>query len=52
MSLQNLQQENLTLLTTKIMESMAKEMKMIQLLSLKQRLLNKIFVTIQIHIFL
>ena len=48
MNLHNLQQENGTLLMTKIMDNMAKEMKMIQLLSLKQRLLNHA----QIHIFL
>ena len=40
-----LQQENGALL-------MVKEMKMIQLLSLKQKLLIQIFVIIQMHIFL
>ena len=40
-----LQQENGALL-------MVKEMKMIQLLSLKHKLLNQIFVIIQMHIFL
>ena len=45
MNLQNLQQENGTrkLLMTKIIDNTAKEMKMTQLLSLKQKLLNQIF---------
>ena len=46
MNLQNLQQENGTLLMTKIMDNMVKEMKMTQPLSLKQKLLNQIFVII------
>ena len=41
MNLQNLQQENGTLLMTKIMDNMAKEMKMIQPLNLKQKPLNQ-----------
>ena len=52
MNLQNLQQENSTLLMTKIIENMVKEMKMIQPLSLKQKSLNHSFVITQIHIFL
>ena len=52
MNLQNLQQENDTLLMVKSMGNMAKEMKMTQLLSLKQKLLNQIFVIIRMHIFL
>ena len=52
MNLRNLQQKNGTLLMTKIMDNMVKEMKMIQLLSLKQTLLNQIFVITQMHIFL
>ena len=52
MNLQNLQQENDTLLMPKTMENMVKEMKMIQPLNLKQKLLNQIFVIIQMHIFL
>ena len=42
MNLQNLQQENSTLLMTKIMDNMAEEMKMIQPLHLKQKSLNQI----------
>ena len=52
MNLQNLQQENGTLLMTKIMDNMAEEMKMIQPLNLKQKPLNQIFVNTQMHIFL
>ena len=52
MNNQNLQQENGTILMIKIMPNMAEEMKMIQLLNLKQKSLNQIFVIIQIHIFL
>ena len=42
MNLQNLQQENGTLLRTKIMDNIAEEIKMIQPLSLKQKSLNQI----------
>ena len=52
MNLQNLQQENGTLLMTKIMDNMAEEMKLIQPLSLKQKSLNQIFVITQMHLFL
>ena len=53
MNLQDLQQENGTLLMIKIMENMANEMKiMIQPLNLKQNLLNLLFVINQMHIFL
>ena len=52
MNLQNLQQENDTLLMTKIMDNMEEEMKMIQPLNLRQKLLNQIFVIAQMHIFL
>ena len=44
--------ENGTLLTTKIMDNMAEEMKMIQLLNLNQKSFNQIFVITQMHIFL
>ena len=40
MNLQNLQQENGTLLMTKIMDNMVKEMKMTQLLSLKTKVIK------------
>ena len=52
MNLQNFQRENGTLLMTKTMDNMAKEMKMIQTLSLTQKLLNQIFVITRMHIFL
>ena len=52
MNPQNLQQENGRLLTIKIMDNMAEEMKMIRLLNLKQKSLNQIFVITQVHIFL
>ena len=52
MNLQNLQQENSTLLTTKIMDNMAEEMKMIQPLNLKQKSLNQIFVITHVPILL
>ena len=52
MNLQNLQQENGTFLMTKTTDSMAMEMKMVHLLSLRQKLLNQIFVITQMHIFL
>ena len=52
MNLQNLQQENDTLLMTKTIDNMSVEVKMVQLLNLKQKSLNKIFVIIQMHIFL
>ena len=50
LNLQNLQQGNGTLLMTKITENMAKGMKMIQPLSLKQKSLNYSFVITQMHI--
>ena len=40
------------LFMTKITQNMVKEMKMIQALNLKQKLLNQVFVTIQMYIFL
>ena len=52
MNLRNLQQENGTLLRSKIMDNMAKEMKIMQPLNLKQKSLNQIFVITQMHIFL
>ena len=52
MNLQNLQHKNGTLLGTKIMDNMAKEMKIMQPLNLKQKSLNQIFVITQMHIFL
>ena len=51
MNLQNLQQENDTLLMTKIMDNMAEEMKMIQPLNLKQKSLKQTFVITQMYIF-
>ena len=52
MNLQNLQQENDTLLITKIMENIAEEMKIMQPLNLIQKSLNQIFVITQMQIFL
>ena len=52
MNLQNLQQENGILLMIKIMDNMVEETKMMQPLNLKQKSLNQIFVTTQMHIFL
>ena len=52
MNLYNLQQENGTLLMTKTMDNMAKEMKMTQPLNLKQKSLNQISLITQMHIFL
>ena len=48
----NLQQENGTLLMTKITDNMAEEMKIIQPLNLKQKSLSQIFVITQMLIFL
>ena len=44
--------KNGTSLMIKTMDNMEKEMKMIQLLNLIQKLLKQIFVTSQMHIFL
>ena len=52
MSLHNLQQENGMLLMIKITQNMVNEVKMIQALNLKHKLLNQIFVIIQMHVFL
>ena len=52
MNLQNLQQENGTLLMTKIIDNKAGEMNMFQPLNLKQKSLNQIFVITQMHAFL
>ena len=52
MNLQNLQQENDTLLMIKTMDNMAEEMKIIQPLNLRQKLLNQIYVITQMHIIL
>ena len=52
MNLRNLQQENDTSLMAKIMYNMAMEMKMVQPLNFKQKLLSQIFVITQIHIYL
>ena len=51
-NLQNLQQENGTVLMTKIMDNKAEEMKMMQPLNFIQKSLNQIFVITQMHIFL
>ena len=52
MNLQNLQQENGTLLMTRIMNNMVEEMKMIQPLNLKEKSLIQIFVITQMNKFL
>ena len=52
MNLQNLQQENGTLLMIKIMDNMSEEIKMIQPLNPKQKSLNQMFVITQMHMFL
>ena len=52
MNLQNLQQENGMLSMIKIIQTMVKEVKMVQPLNLKPKLLNQIFVIIETHIFL
>ena len=52
MNLQILQQQNGTLLTTKITDNIEEEIKVIQLLNLRQKLLNQIFAITQMHIFL
>ena len=52
-NLPNLQQENGTLLMTKIMDNMAEEIKMKMIHpNLKQKSLNQIFVITLMHIFL
>ena len=51
-NLQNLQQENGMFSMIKIIQTMVKEMKIVQPLNLKPKLLNQIFVIIQTHIFL
>ena len=48
----NLQQENGMLSMIKIIQTMVKEVKMVQPLDLKPKLLNQIFVIIETHIFL
>ena len=48
----NNESSKFTLLMTKIMDNMAKEIKMIEPLNLKQKSLNQIFVITQMHIFL
>ena len=52
MNLKNLQQGNDMLLMIKIIKSTVEEMKILQPLKLKLRLLNQLFVIIQAHIFL
>ena len=52
MSLQNLEQENSILSMIKITQTMVKEIKVVQPLNLKSKLLNQVFVIIHIHIFL
>ena len=52
MNLQNLEQENGTLLMIKIMDDMAMEMQIIQPLNLRQKSSKQVFVIIQMHIFL
>ena len=51
-NIQNLQQENGMLLMIKTTETMVKEMKIMQPLSFKPKLLHQIFGTIQTHTFL
>ena len=50
MNLHILQQENGTLLMTKIMDNMAEGMKMMQPLNLKKKSLKQIFVITQMHL--
>ena len=50
MNLENIQQKNDTLSMIRIKDKMIEEMKIIQPLSLKQKLLNQIFVITQMHI--
>ena len=52
MNLQDLQQESSMSIMIKAKQNMVKEMKTIQALSLKQKLLSQVFVIIQMHIFL
>ena len=52
MNIQNLQQENGTLLMTKIMDNMTEEMKMMQPLNSKQKSLSHFCVAIQMLMFL
>ena len=52
MNLQNLQQENGTLLMIKIMDNMAEGMKMIQSLNFREKILHQIFVINRMHIFM
>ena len=52
MNIQNLQQENGLLLMTKIMENMVKKMKVVQPLSLRQKLLNHFCVITQMLMWL
>ena len=52
MNFQSLQQESGMSLMIKIIHNMLKEIKMIQALNLKQKLLNQFFVIIQMYIFL
>ena len=51
MNLQNLEQENGILSMIKITQTMVKEIKVVQPLNLKSKLLNQVFVIIHIHIF-
>ena len=52
MNLQNLEQANGILSMIKITQTMVKEIKVVQPLNLKSKLLNQVFVIIHIHIFL
>ena len=52
MNLQNLEQENGILSMIKITQTMVKEIKVVQPLNLKSKLLNQVFVIIHIRIFL
>ena len=52
MNLQNLEQENGILSMIKITQTMVKEIKVVQPLNLKSKLLNQVFVIIHTHIFL
>ena len=52
MNLQNLEQENGILSMIKITQTMVKEIKVVQPLNFKSKLLNQVFVIIHIHIFL
>ena len=52
MNLQNSEQESGMLSMIRITQNVVKKMEIIQALNLKQKLLNQVFVIIQMHVFL